>query len=105
VTGGPVPCPWRNQIEEGHRCRVPFMMGEELARCYLGAMLRARRGRYYCARCLARLLGSASWTRREARRAIAVFLQRPVGLRIRLARRRHRCEDCGQAGRSLLGSA
>ena len=105
MTGGPVPCPWRYPVGEGRRSRVPFMMGEELARCYLGAILRARRGRYYCARRLARLLGSASWTGREARRAVAAFLQWPVGLRIRLARRRHRCEDCGQAGRSLLGSA
>ena len=52
------------------------MMGEELARCHAGAMLRARPGHYYCARCLARLLGSAAvWTKRDARRAIAVLFR------------------------------
>ena len=33
------------------------MMGEEMARCHAGAMLRARPGRYYCARCVTRRLG------------------------------------------------
>jgi hypothetical protein len=75
------------------------MMGEELARCHLGALLRTRRGCYYCARCLGRLLGTISWTKREARRAIAVLFEWPVGLRAL-----HRpCGDCGQVGGARLG--
>jgi len=54
------------------------MIGEELARCHVGAMLRDQPGRYYCARCLAALLDGAVSTKREARRAIAVLFRRPI---------------------------
>ena len=80
------------------------MMGEELARCHLGAMLRTRRGRYYCARCLTRLLATAAWTKRDARRAIAVLFAWPVGLRTMLRHRRHPCGACGQVGGARLGA-
>jgi hypothetical protein len=81
------------------------MIGEELARCHVGSMLRSRRGLYYCARCLARLLDTATWTKREARRAIAALFQRPIGLRTTLCRRRNPCRDCGQVGGARLGAA
>ncbi|MEX2222480.1 MAG: hypothetical protein WEG40_11850 [Candidatus Rokuibacteriota bacterium] len=81
-----------------------FMMGEELARCHVGAMLRARPGRYYCPRCLARLLKPAAWTRREARLAIAALFRRPIGLRTTLRHRRDPCRDCGQVARARLGA-
>ena len=79
------------------------MIGEELARCHLGAMLRARPGFYYCARCLARLLSPVAWTRREARRAIAGLFQRPIGVRTTL-HRRNPCGDCGEVGAARLGA-
>ncbi|MGH7396994.1 MAG: hypothetical protein ACRELW_05605 [Candidatus Rokuibacteriota bacterium] len=78
-----------------------FMMGEELARCHVGAMLRARPGHYYCARCVARLLETAAWTKRDARRAIAVLFRWPIGLRTT----RHACGDCGQVRGARLGAA
>ena len=84
---------------------TPVVIGEELARCHVGAMLRARPGLYYCAGCLARLLDTAPWTRREARRAIAELFQRPIGLRTTLRHRRDACEDCGQVGGARLGAA
>ena len=80
------------------------MMGEELARCHAGAMLRARPGRYYCARCLARLLGTAAvWTKRDARRAIAVLFQWPIGLTAILRHGPAPCGDCGVVGGSAPG--
>lgn len=81
------------------------MMGEELARCHLGEMLRTRRGRYYCARCLARLLASVAWTEREGRRAIVALLRWPGELGLGLRHRGHRCEDCRRTGGALLGAA
>jgi hypothetical protein len=79
-------------------------MGEELARCHVGALLRARPGRYYCAHCLARLLDTAAWTRREARRAIAGLFRRPIGLRTTLRLRHDACRDCGQLAVARLGA-
>jgi len=80
-------------------------MGEELARCHVGAMLRARPGRYYCAGCLARGLDTAPWTRFEARRAIAALFRRPIGLRTTLRLRHNPCGDCGQLIGARLGAA
>lgn len=81
------------------------MMGEELARCHAGAMLRAHPGRYYCAPCLAGRLGPAAvWTRRDAHRAIAVLFRWPIGLTATLRYGPDRCGDCGAAGGVLLGS-
>ena len=80
-------------------------MGEELARCHAGAMLRDRPGHYYCARCLARLLGPAAvWTKGDARRAIAVLFRWPIGLTIAMRRRRQPCRGCGQVGGARLGA-
>jgi hypothetical protein len=81
------------------------MMGEELARCHAGAMLRARPGHYYCARCLARLLGGAAvWTKQDARRAIAVLFRWPIGLTTILRHGPDPCGQCGVVGGALLGS-
>jgi hypothetical protein len=80
------------------------MMGEELARCHAGAMLRAHPGHYYCARCLARLLDTAAWTKRDARRAIAGLFRWPVGLTTTLRYGRDPCGDCGHVGGALLGA-
>lgn len=80
------------------------MIGEELARCHVGAMLRDQPGRYYCARCLAGLLDTAVSTRREARRAIAVLFRWPIGLSIALDRGRQPCRGCGQVGGARLGA-
>ena len=81
------------------------MMGEELARCHAGAMLRARPGHYYCAPCLARRLGPAAvWTRRDAHRAIAVLFRWPIGLTATLRYGAEPCEDCRAVGGALLGS-
>jgi hypothetical protein len=85
--------------------RTLFMMGEELARCHVGAMLRERPGRFYCARCLGRLLDTAAWTKREARRAIAGLFRKPIGLKTTLRYRRNPCRDCGQASGARLGAA
>ena len=71
------------------------MIGEELARCHVGAMLRDQPGRYYCARCLAALLDGAVSTKREARRAIAVLFRRPIGLTATLRGGRQPCRRCG----------
>jgi hypothetical protein len=79
-------------------------VGEELARCHVGAMLRSRPGRYYCARCLARLLATTAWTKRDARRAIAVLFLWPIGLSTMVRDRRHPCRDCGQIGGARLGA-
>ena len=81
------------------------MMGEELARCHAGAMLRARPGHYYCASCLARRLGPAAlWTRRDAQRAIAVLFRAPIRLTATLRDGPDPCGDCGAVGGALLGS-
>ena len=81
------------------------MIGEELARCHAGAMLRARPGRYYCAPCLARLLGAAAvWPKRDARRAIGVLFRWPIGLTAILRHGSDPCGDCGVVGGALLGS-
>ena len=81
------------------------MMGEELARCHAGAMLRAHPGCYYCAGCLARLLGTAAvWTKRDVRRAIAVLFQWPIGLTAILCHGPDPCGRCGVVGGALLGS-
>ena len=81
------------------------MMGEELARCHAGAMLRDHPGHYYCAGCLARRLGPpAVWTKRDARRAIAVLFQGPIGLTATLRHGPDPCGDCGVIGGALLGS-
>jgi ribosomal protein S27AE len=79
-------------------------MGEELARCHAGALLRAHPGRYYCARCLARGLDTAACSKRDARRAIAMLFRWPIGLTTALRRRRDPCGDCGQVGGALLGA-
>jgi hypothetical protein len=78
------------------------MIGEELARCHVGAILRDQPGRYYCARCLARLLDTAPWTKREARRAIARLFRWPIGLTT--TPRRHPCRGCGRVGEARLGA-
>ncbi len=76
-----------------------------MARCHAGAMLRARPGRYYCARCVTRLLGSAAvWTKRDARRAIAALFLGPIGLTAILRHGPDPCGDCGIVGGALLGS-
>ena len=97
------PAPGRTGRASGARFRegrdAVVVMGEELARCHLGALLRARRGCYYCARCLGRLLGTIPWTKRDARRAIAVLFEWPVGLRTL----RRPCWDCGHVGGARLG--
>jgi hypothetical protein len=81
------------------------MMGEEMARCHAGAMLRARPGRYYCAPCVTRMLGRAAvWTTRDARRAIAGLFLGPVGLTVILCHGPDACGDCGIVGGALLGS-
>lgn len=80
------------------------MIGEELARCHVGAILRDRPGRYYCARCLAGLLDSAPCTKREARRAIAGLFRWPIGLTTTLRRHRHPCRGCGQVGEARMGA-
>ena len=80
------------------------MLGEELARCHVGAMLRELPGRYYCARCLAGLVEAAAWTKRDARRAIAVLFRRPIGLTITMGRRRRPCRGCGQIRGARLGA-
>jgi ribosomal protein S27AE len=80
------------------------MMGEELARCHAGALLRAHPGRYYCARCLTRVLDTAAWTKRDARRAIAMLFRWPIGLTTALREGRDPCGDCGQVGGALLGA-
>jgi hypothetical protein len=80
------------------------MIGEELARCHVGAMLREQPGRYYCARCLAGLLDGAVSTKREARRAIAVLFRWPIGLTITLRRGRQPCRGCGLVGGARLGA-
>lgn len=80
------------------------MLGEELARCHVGAMLRELPGRYYCARCLAGLVEAAAWTRRDARRAIAVLFRWPIGLTIAMGGRRRPCRGCGQIGEARLGA-
>jgi hypothetical protein len=80
------------------------MLGEELARCHVGAMLRGQPGRYYCARCLASLVEAVAWTKRDARRAIAVLFRWPIGLTIAMRRRRQPCRGCGQVGGARLGA-
>jgi len=80
------------------------MIGEELARCHVGAMLREQPGRYYCARCLAGLLDGAVSTKREARRAIAVLFRWPIGLTTTLRRGRQPCRGCGLVGGARLGA-
>ena len=80
------------------------MIGEELARCHAGSMLRGRPGRYYCARCLVRSLNAVAWTKREARRAIGVLFRWPIGLRTTLCRRRHPCRECGGLGGARIGA-
>jgi hypothetical protein len=80
------------------------MMGEELARCHAGALLRAQPGRHYCARCLARVLATAAWTKRDARRAIAVLFRWPIGLPTALRQLGDPCGDWGQVGDALLGA-
>ena len=80
------------------------MLGEELARCHVGAMLRDQPGRYYCAGCLASLAETVAWTKRDARRAVAVLFRWPIGLTITMRRRRP-CRGCGQVGRARLGAA
>ncbi|MFI5375218.1 MAG: hypothetical protein ACHQ8D_11370 [Candidatus Rokuibacteriota bacterium] len=80
------------------------MLGEELARCHVGAVLRERPGRYYCARCLAGLVETVAWTKRDARRAIAVLFRWPIGLTIAMRRRRQPCRGCGQVGGARLGA-
>ena len=80
------------------------MIGEELARCHVGSMLRGRPGRYYCARCLVRSLSAVAWTKREARRAIAVLFRWPIGLRTTLCSRRDPCRDCGWLGGARIGA-
>lgn len=80
------------------------MMGEELARCHAGALLRPHPGRYYCGRCLTRVLATAAWTKRDARRAIAVLFRWPIGLTTALRHRRDPGGDCGQVGGALLGA-
>lgn len=76
-----------------------------MARCHLGALLRSRRGRYYCARCLARLLATAAWTKRDARRAIAALFEWPIGLSTTLRHAGRACGDCGHVGDARLGAA
>jgi hypothetical protein len=80
------------------------MLGEELARCHVGAMLRGQPGRYYCARCLARLVEAVAWTKRDIRRAISVLFRWPIGLTIAMRRRRQPCRGCGQIGGARLGA-
>lgn len=80
------------------------MIGEELARCHVGAMLRDRPGRYYCARCLAGLLDGEVSTKREARRAIAVLFRWPIGLTTTLRGGRQPCRGCGLVGGMRLGA-
>ena len=81
------------------------MMGEELARCHAGAMLRAHPGHYYCAPCVTRRLGPAAvWTKRAARRAIAGLFRGPIGLTAILCHGPDPCGDCGVVGGALLGS-
>jgi len=80
------------------------MLGEELARCHVGAMLRGQPGRYYCARCLAGLVEAVAWTKRDARRAIAVLFRWPIGLTITMRRRRP-CPGCGEVSGARLGAA
>jgi hypothetical protein len=81
------------------------MIGEELARCHVGAMLRDQPGRYYCARCIVALLDGAVSTKREARRAIAVLFRRPIGLTTTLRGGRQPCRRCGLVGGARLGAA
>jgi hypothetical protein len=80
------------------------MLGEELARCHVGAMLRGQPERYYCAGCLASLANAGGWTNRDARRAIAVLFRWPIGLTITMRRRRQPCRCCGQVGGTRLGA-
>jgi hypothetical protein len=84
---------------------VNVVIGEELARCHVGAMLRDQPGRYYCARCLAVLLDGAVSTKREARRAIAVLFRRPIGLTTTLRGGGQPCRRCGLVGGARLGAA